>query len=147
MNQGFIIVVKSCTSGLSKIYGSVINPLYFTGSFVDDSEHKGYELTFEQTFADDTPVLFYGGNILVDEDALDTSDPEYSSLFIRLDGSNITGDNRELLRSKLGVGLSSSEVEALVIEFLKKVPNVTGNVSYNKILAKDKSGNIGWIDK
>lgn len=69
VNQGFIAVVKSCDSSYKKIYGSVNNPLFFTGTFSDDSEHKGYELTFEQTFADDTPVLFYQGKILVDEDA------------------------------------------------------------------------------
>lgn len=104
LNQGFIAVVKSCQSEFMKIYGSVNNPLYFTGSFVDDTERKGYELTFEQTFADEDPVLFYSGKILVDEDAFSESDPEFTSLFVKLDGSNITDENKEILKKKLDIG-------------------------------------------
>ncbi len=104
LNQGFIAVVKSCQSEFMKIYGSVNNPLYFTGSFVDDNERKGYELTFEQTFADEDPVLFYSGKILVDEDAFSESDPEFTSLFVKLDGSNITDENKEILKKKLDIG-------------------------------------------
>lgn len=103
INQGFVAVVKSCNSQYKKIYGSKNNPLYFTGSFVDNNESKGYELTFEQNFADDTPVLFYQGNILIDEDALDPSSPEYSSLFVKIDASNINNKNKNNFLQKLGV--------------------------------------------
>ncbi|SSZ46478.1 hypothetical protein [Bergeyella zoohelcum] len=104
INQGFVILVKSCNSNVKKIYGSKCNPLYYTGTFTDDNDRKGYELTFEQEFADDTPVLFYTGNVLVDEDALSPTNPEFSSLFVKLDASNITEENREALRERLGIG-------------------------------------------
>lgn len=104
INQGFVILVKSCNSDIKKIYGSKCNPLYFTGSFTDDSDKKGYELTFEQEFADDTPVIFYTGKVLVDEDALSPSDVEFSSMFVKLDGSNITQENKAFLKEKLDIG-------------------------------------------
>lgn len=104
INQGFVILVKSCNSDIKKIYGSKCNPLYFTGSFTDDSDKKGYELTFEQEFADDTPVIFYTGKVLVDEDALSPSDVEFSSMFVKLDGSNITQENKAFLKAKLDIG-------------------------------------------
>ncbi|AFR35876.1 hypothetical protein [Riemerella anatipestifer] len=103
-NQGFVIVSKTCNSEYKRIYGSKCNPLYFTGAYVDDSEKKGYELTFEQEFADNDPVLFYNGNILVDEDALNPNDPEFSSLFVKIDGSNINSTNKEKLKKALDVG-------------------------------------------
>ncbi|WP_125151693.1 hypothetical protein [Bergeyella zoohelcum] len=104
LNQGFIAIIKSCDSEFMRIYGSVNNPLYFTGSFTDDNDKKGYELTFEQNFADENPVLFYQGKIIVDEDALSPTNPEFSSLFVKLDASNITEENREALRERLGIG-------------------------------------------
>ncbi|MCO4303196.1 hypothetical protein [Riemerella anatipestifer] len=104
-NQGFVIVSKTCNSEYKRIYGSKCNPLYFTGAFVDDSEKKGYELTFEQEFADNDPVLFYNGNILVDEDALNPSGLEAaSSIFVKLDASNITPNNKNLLKKALDIG-------------------------------------------
>ena len=69
VNNGFVIVYESCDSEYRKILGSKCNPLFFKGSWKDDTEGKGYDLNFEQTFADETPILFYNGNILVDEDA------------------------------------------------------------------------------
>lgn len=126
LNQGFIAVVKSCQSEFMKIYGSVNNPLYFTGSFVDDNERKGYELTFEQTFADEDPVLFYSGKILVDEDAFSESDPEFSSLFVKLDGSNITDENKEILKKKLDIGNLPPNIATIDKD------NKVGNV-YSKI--------------
>lgn len=73
VNQGFVIVEHSCNE-YKKIYGSKSNPLYFTGNFKDDKDSKGYDLTFEQEFKDHTPVLFYYGNVIVDENALDPED-------------------------------------------------------------------------
>lgn len=87
VNQGFVAIVKSCNSEYKKIYGSKNNPLYFTGSFVDNSESKGYELTFEQNFADDIPVLFYQGKIVLDRDITDAD-------FVFGNLKDVTGDNR-----------------------------------------------------
>lgn len=130
-NQGFVIVVKSCGSNYKKIYGSKCNPLFFTGAFIDDSEKKGYDLTFEQEFADADPVLFYDGNILVDEDALDPNDPEFSTLFVKIDGSNISGANKEKLKQALDIGELPSNI-ALVDE-----GDDEGN-TYTKLQADDK---------
>ncbi|WP_018676103.1 hypothetical protein [Riemerella columbina] len=130
-NQGFVIIVKSCGSSYKKIYGSKCNPLFFTGAFVDDSDKKGYDLTFEQEFADADPVLFYDGNILVDEDALDPNDPEFSTLFVKIDGSNISGANKEKLKQALDIGELPSNI-ALVDE-----GDDEGN-TYTKLQVDDK---------
>lgn len=93
LNQGFVIVKKSCESELMKIYGSKDNPLYFTGTYTDDEKMSGYELTFEQQFKSDTPVLFYSGNILMDESAIADPDVEFGDHFARKDGSNLSQEN------------------------------------------------------
>lgn len=95
LNQGFVIVKKSCDSELMKIYGSKDNPLYFTGTYTDDEKMSGYELTFEQQFKSDTPVLFYSGNILIDESAIADPDVEFSDHFARKDGSNLSLEDVE----------------------------------------------------
>ncbi|WP_034985724.1 hypothetical protein [Bergeyella zoohelcum] len=103
LNQGFIAIIKSCDSEFMRIYGSVNNPLYFTGSFTDDNDKKGYELTFEQNFADENPVLFYQGKIIVDED-ITSSGVEYNDLYVRLDGSNISEQHKIFLKDILEIG-------------------------------------------
>ena len=90
INQGFVIVMNSYDKGFHRIYGSVENPLYFTGDFNDDDSAKGYELTFEQNFADENPLLFYNGTIVLDESAIDDPDIEFDGLFARRDGSNLS---------------------------------------------------------
>lgn len=101
LNQGFVIVKKSCDSEYMKIYGSKSNPLFFTGTFTDDEKSMGYELTFEQQFKTDTPVLFYTGNILVDESAITDPEADFGDFFIKKDGSNLTQENLEAIASLL----------------------------------------------
>ncbi|MEJ8598532.1 hypothetical protein JSO62_07485, partial [Riemerella anatipestifer] len=157
-NQGFVIVSKTCNSEYKRIYGSKCNPLYFTGVYVDDSEKKGYELTFEQEFADNDPVLFYNGNILVDEDALNPNDPEFSSLFVKIDGSNINSTNKEKLKKALDVGELPTNIatidengkvgttytkEQTDASFIKKPTSTItqSNTSFKYALLLDEEGN------
>lgn len=89
INQGFVIVMNSYDKQFHRIYGSLDNPLYFTGEFNDDDSSKGYELTFEQNFADGTPLIFYDGQIILDESVIDDPDVDFDGLFARRDGSNL----------------------------------------------------------
>lgn len=93
INRGFVIVMNSYDKQFHRIYGSIENPLYFTGEFNDDDSSKGYELTFEQNFADETPLIFYDGQIILDESAIDDPDVEFDGLFARRDGSNLDDED------------------------------------------------------
>ncbi|WP_336689392.1 MULTISPECIES: hypothetical protein [unclassified Chryseobacterium] len=95
INQGFVIVMNSYDDVYHRIYGSFENPLYFTGEFTDDSDKKGYELTFEQNFADKDPVLFYNGEIILDESAIEDPDIDFEGLFARRDGSNLNHEEKD----------------------------------------------------
>lgn len=96
INEAFLVIMNSYDSTYQRLYGSKDNPLYFNGEFKDDSDGKGYELTFEQNFADDTPLLFYNGEILIDESALEEEDIEFDTKYVRLDGSNLSEANQQL---------------------------------------------------
>lgn len=93
INQGFVIVMNSYDKQYHRIYGSLDNTMYFNGEFTDDDSGKGYELTFEQTFADQDPLLFYNGTIIIDESAIADPDVEFGDHFARKDGSNLSQEN------------------------------------------------------
>lgn len=95
INEAFVIVMNSYDQVYQRMYGTKDNPLYFTGEFKDENDSKGYELTFEQNFADEHPVLFYNGGILIDESATEEPDVEFDSKYARKDGSNLTDDDVE----------------------------------------------------
>ncbi|MHA7822484.1 hypothetical protein ACVVIH_06950 [Chryseobacterium arthrosphaerae] len=95
INEGFVVVMNSYDQVYHRVYGSKANPLYFTGEFNDDNDKKAWELTFEQNFADDTPVLFYNGTIVIDESALEDPDVDFDGLFARRDGGNLNQDEKD----------------------------------------------------
>lgn len=102
INQAFVIVMNSYDKQFHRIYGSIENPLYFTGDFNDDDSAKGYELTFEQNFADENPLLFYNGTIIVDESAINDPDVEFDGVYARRDGTNLNDEEIDLWAEMLG---------------------------------------------
>ncbi|PWN67614.1 hypothetical protein [Chryseobacterium oncorhynchi] len=89
INKGFVVVMNSYDQVYHRIYGSKENPLYLTGEFNDDNDKKSWEITFEQNFADETPLLFYNGSIILDESALEDPDIDFEGIFARKDGTNL----------------------------------------------------------
>lgn len=66
LNEPLIIVAEICGAAYRKILGSPGNPMYLSGNFKDDSSDKLWEISFEKAFADETPVLYYGGILVAD---------------------------------------------------------------------------------
>lgn len=95
INQGFVVIMNSYDQVYYRIYGSLANPLFLTGEFNDDNDKKSWEITLEQSFADENPVLFYNGSIIIDESALEEPDIDFEGVFARKDGTNLNNNEKD----------------------------------------------------
>ena len=66
LNEPLIVISENCGKPFRKILGTPWNPMYFTAAFKDDSSEKMWEMNFEKAFPDDTPALFYDGNLEIE---------------------------------------------------------------------------------
>ncbi|MEC5157071.1 hypothetical protein [Chryseobacterium sp. MP_3.2] len=66
LNEPLIVISENCGKPFRKILGTPWNPMYFTTSFKDDVSDKLWELSFEKAFPDETPALFYDGNLEIE---------------------------------------------------------------------------------